>query len=247
MDRVCVPRSIFSHMLLCIDFQPAYEEAFVHLLDPLRERINRAVRDGEEIHFIYNDVLSLEGEELGDAPARVISWCEGHGLPSGHMKMIRKNFGWVSHLFRSGRERTVATMILRHLMTEGLEDSSRIPRPLLERIVASSHDDFEGFWDCSSEAWAEMLGGGVAMPYLFEGGMVPWLNSLNGFVPEIIGGFRHRCLDEICIMLEAHGIAYRNNESLIYGIPEEENPVELRWRDCEFMSPLLIPFARAAV
>ena len=235
-------------MLLCIDFQPAYEEAFAHLLDPLKERIHRALRSGEEVHFIYNDILSLEGEELGDSPERLLAWCAQQGLPVSHLKMIRKNFGWVSHLFRSGRERTVAITILRHLMEEGMDDSSRIPRPHLERIVASSHDDFEGFWDCSSEAWEEMLSGAVAMPYLFDGGMVPWLKSLNGSVPEITGGFRHRCLDEMCMMLEAYGISYRNNDSLIYGVPEEEvEPVEPSWRECEVISPLLIPLAISTV
>jgi len=232
-------------MLLCIDFQPAYEEAFAHLLDPLRERIQQAVRNGEEVHFIYNDILSLEGEELGDSPERLIAWCGERGLPVSHLKLIRKNFGWVSHYFRTGRERTVGISILKHLMEEGMEDSSRIPKPHLERIVASAHDDFEGFWDCSAEAWEEMLSGAVAMPYLFDGGMVPWLNSLKGCVPEITGGFRHRCLDEMCMMLEAHGIAYRNNDALIYGVPEEVTepsaPAALSWRECEVVSPLLLP------
>jgi hypothetical protein len=232
-------------MLLCIDFQPAYEEAFAHLLDPLRERIQEAVCNGEEVHFIYNDILSLEGEELGDSPKRLIAWCGERGLPVNHLKLIRKNFGWVSHYFRTGRERTVGISILKHLMQEGMEDSSRIPKPHLERIVAAAHDDFEGFWDCSAEAWEEMLSGAVAMPYLFDGGMVPWLNSLKGCVPEITGGFRHRCLDEMCMMLEAHGIAYRNNDSLIYGVPEEVTepsvPAALSWRECEVVSPLLLP------
>jgi hypothetical protein len=229
-------------MLLCIDFQPAYEEAFAHLLEPLRERVSKAAASGEEIHFIYNDILSLEGEELGDSPERLLAWCAQQGLPVANLKLIRKNFGWVSHHFRTGRERTVGISILRHLMAEGLDDSSLIPKPHLERIVASSHDDFEGFWDCSPQAWEEMLSGAVAMPYLFDGGMVPWLKSLNGSVPEIIGGFRHRCLDEMCMMLEACGIAYRNNDSLIYGIPEEEaESVEPSWRECEVTSPLLLP------
>jgi hypothetical protein len=229
-------------MLLCIDFQPAYEEAFAHLITPLRERINEAVRRGEEIHFIYNDILSLEGEELGDSPERVSAWCVQRDLPVRNLKLIRKNFGWVSHLFRSGRERTVSTKILKHLMEEGLEDSSRIPKPLLERIVASSHDDFEGFWDCSPEAWEEMLVGAIGMPYLFEGGMVPWLDSLRGCVPEITGGFRHRCLDELCIMLEASGIPYRNNDALIYGLPEEEvEALDPSGWECEFLSPSLFP------
>ena len=234
-------------MLLCIDFQPAYEEAFAHLLDPLRERLRVASRSGEEVHFIYNDVFSLEGEELGDSEERLLSWCKKEDLLTANMRIIRKNFGWVSHLFRSGRERTVAVEILRNLMDEGREDSSQIPRPLLERIVASSHDDFEGFWDCSPEAWEEMLTGAVAMPYLFDGGMVPWLRSLEGCVPEVTGGFRHRCLDEMCMMLEASGIPYRANDSLIYGLPEE--PVEFpapSWRECEMVSPPLFPLAGTA-
>jgi hypothetical protein len=235
-------------MLLCIDFQPAYEEAFAHLLGPLKERIHRAIRSGEEIHFIYNDTLSLDGEELGDSSECLIDWCEVQGLPVKDLKLMRKNFGWVSHLFRSGRERSVAIKILRHLMEDGMEDSSLIPKPRLERIVASSHDDFDGFWDCSSEAWEEMLSGAIGMPYLFEGGMIPWLQSLKGTVPEITGGFRHRCLDEICMMLEAHGISYQNNDSLIYGIPDEElEAAPLSWRDCEVTSPLLIPLGSSPI
>jgi hypothetical protein len=237
--------AIFSHMLLCIDFQPAYEEAFVHLLDPLKERLREAVCSGEEVHFIYNDVLSLEGEELGDPEERVLAWCEKERISAKNLRLIRKNFGWVSHLFRSGRERTVAIAILRRLMASGLEDSSRIPRPHLERIVASSHDDFEGFWDCSPEAWDEMLTGAIAMPFLFEGGMGSWLDSLKGSAPEITGGFRHRCLDEMCMMLEASGISYRCNESLIYGLPEEPvTPEAPSWRDCESVSPLLFPLEK---
>lgn len=229
-------------MLLCIDFQPAYEEAFAHLLDPLRERLQEAARSGEEVHFIYNDVLSLEGEELGDPQSRVLDWCEREGLPTDNLRLISKNFGWVSHLFRAGRERMVAITVLRQLMEACVEDSSRIPRAELERIVASSHDDFEGFWDCSPEAWEEMLTGAIAMPYLFEGGMVSWLHSLKGSVPEITGGFRHRCLDEMCMMLEASGIPYRCNDALIYGVPEEQDaPVTPPWKECETVSPMLFP------
>ena len=133
-------------------------------------------------------------------------------------------------------------------MDEGRVDSSQVPRPLLERIVASSHDDFEGFWDCSPEAWEEMLSGAIAMPYLFEGGVVPWLNSLKGNVPEITGGFHHRCLDEMCLMLEAAEIPYLNNDSLIYGIREEEvEPVAPSWRESVMVSPSLFPMTLLAV
>ena len=235
-------------MLLCIDFQPAYEEAFMHLLGPLGQRLERARTDGEEVHFIYNDVLSLEGEELGDPRDRVMAWMGERGFFTENTRLIRKNFGWVSHLFREGRERTVAVSILRSLMARGWADSSMIPRGDLERIVASSHDDFQGFWDCSPEAWEEMLIGAVAMPYLFEGGMIPWLKSLEGSVPEVIGGFRHRCLDEMCMMLEAAWIPYRAEASLIYGVPEEPAPSPAGgWSACESVSPLLFPAEELAV
>jgi hypothetical protein len=93
-----------------------------------------------------------------------------------------------------------------------------------------------------------MLSGAVAMPYLFEGGMVPWLKSLDGCIPEIAGGFRHRCLDEMCMMLEAYGIPYRNNDSLIYAVPKEElETIEPSWRECEFISPSLFPLTAAGI
>ena len=37
---------------------------------------------------------------------------------------------------------------------------------------------------------------------------------------EIIGGFYHRCFDEICMMLEAAEIPYHLNSELIYALPE---------------------------
>ena len=228
-------------MLLCIDFQPAYIEAFGDLVVPLRERLRVAALRDEAVHFIYNDVFSLEGEELGDSLSRVQEWGLQESLELERARLIQKNFGWVSHLFRTGRERNVAITILRHLMDHGLSSSAEIPASHLERIVADSHDDFEGFWDCSPEAWEEMRTGAIAMPYLFEGGMIPWLESLKGSlkgeVVEVTGGFRHRCLDELCMMLEAGGILYFLNDPLIYSLPEESlEPVE---RVCEVRAPLL--------
>jgi len=43
----------------------------------------------------------------------------------------------------------------------------------------------------------------------------------EGEVIEICGGFRERCLDEICILLEAAEVSYSLNNSLIYSLPEE--------------------------
>jgi len=230
-------------MLLCIDFQPAYVEAFGDLVVPLRERLRVATQRDELVHFIYNDVFSLEGEELGDSLSRVQECGMQECLELDRARLIQKNFGWVSHLFRAGRERNVAITILRHLMDHGLSNSSEIAAVDLERMVAASHDDFEGFWDCSPEAWEEMRVGAIAMPYLFEGGMIPWLESLKGSlggeVVEVTGGFRHLCLDEICMMLEAAGISYFLNEPLIYSLPDESPEPEMQPLECEVKAPLL--------
>jgi hypothetical protein len=230
-------------MLLCIDFQPAYVEAFGDLVVPLRERLRDAAQRDEVVHFIYNDVFSLEGEELGDSLARVQEWGRQESLKLDRARLIQKNFGWVSHLFRAGRERKIAITILRHLMAHGLSNSSEIAAVDLERMVAASHDDFEGFWDCSPDAWEEMRVGAIAMPYLFEGGMVPWLASIKSSVAgegvEVTGGFRHRCLDELCMMLEAAAIPYYLNEPLIYSLPEESTEPVMQALDCEERSPLL--------
>ena len=209
-------------MLLCIDFQPAYAESFPELMIPLRSRLRSAARDGEQVHFVYNEAWSLEGEVLGDSIDLVTEWCARERLPVNGARMLKKNFGWVSHLFRHGVEREIAVTILRLLMKRGLSASDEITGCELERIVASAHGDFPGFWDCSPEAWEEILTGAIAMPYLFDGGVTVWLDSLQGQHVEVIGGFRHRCLDEMCMMLEAGGISHHLNEALIYSVPEKE-------------------------
>ena len=66
------------------------------------------------------------------------------------------------------------------------------------------------------------------MPFVFEGGVIPWLDcvkaslSKSGGIVEVTGGFRHRCLDEMCLLLEAGGISYQLNGPLIYSLPEDE-------------------------
>lgn len=230
-------------MLLCIDFQPAYEESFSEIMPPLRQRLHEAVGSGEEIHFVYNEAFSLEGESLGNTLEEVMEWCARENLPLGGARMIRKNFGWVSHLFRNGVERRIAITMLRLFMERGISGSSAISRSEQELIVASSHEDFSGFWDCSPEAWEEITSGAIAMPYLFEGGITPWLESLRGLDVEVIGGFRHRCLDEMCMMLEAGGISHRLNDSLVYSVPDEESGEGLPdiWEDRREMEQLLFP------
>jgi hypothetical protein len=231
-------------MLLCIDFQPAYAEALVDVLDPLKKRLKIAAIQGEEVHFIYNGICYHDGEELGDSPDRVLQWVREEELLLKEAFLLGKNFGWVSHLFRQGIERTIGVLILRHLMESGLSSSAEIPGSELERIVASSHDHFEGFWDCSPAAWEEITSGAIAMPFVFEGGMVPWLESLRGKDIEVVGGFRHRCLDEICMMLEAGGISYRLNDSIIYSLPPDaslcqDGMVPVPWIAPEDSAPYL--------
>jgi len=208
-------------MLLCIDFQPAYAEAFAPDMPPLRRRLREAARKQEEVHFIYNEVYSLEGEELGDPLDRILSWGRKERLTLLNARMLRKNFGWVSPLVREGNSRKIAVFILRYLMDNGLFSSSEIAPWELEKIVTSVHGEFFSFVNDESAAWNEIISGAVAMPLVFEGGVIPWLHGLRREEVEIIGGFRERCLDEICMLLEAGGISYRVNESLTYSLPEE--------------------------
>lgn len=201
----------------------------MHLLDPLRVRLAEAIRSGEEVHFIYNHAFTLEGEELGDPEERLVRWALEKELPLERVRLVVKNFGWVSHRFRTGIERRIAVRILEQLVSSGLSGSHDIAPADLEKIVATSHDHFPGFWDCSPEAWEEMRTGAIAMPYRFEmignagvPGMGEWLESLTTRHDqriEIIGGYAERCLDEICMMLEASRIGYTLDPSLLYFLP----------------------------
>ena len=208
-------------MLLCIDFQPAYAEAFAHLMAPLRCRLRKAARRREEVHFIYNEVYSIEGEELGDPLDRLLAWGGRERLMLRHARMMYKNFGWVSHALREGAERKIGVSLLRHLMDQGLASSADVGEGDLRRIITSAQGDYEKFQESSSEAWNEIHTGAIAMPFLFEGGVLPWLKSLRREEVEIIGGFRHRCLDEMCMLLEAGGISHWLNDAMIYSVPEE--------------------------
>ncbi len=194
---------------------------------------------------MYNEVYSLEGEELGDPVERLITWEKKEGLALGNAQMFRKNFGWVSHLFREGAERSVAIAILRNLLAGGRQTSAEIAGVDLERIVAEARGDFSGFRDCSPEAWEEIKTGAIALPFVFEGGVSPWIESLRGHKVEVCGGFRERCLDEICMMMEAGGVSYHLNESLIFSLPREEaEPFDRQtWSplDDNLPDPLLTP------
>ena len=120
-------------MLLCIDFQPAYAEAFAHLMAPLRCRLRKAARRREEVHFIYNEVYSIEGEELGDPLDRLLAWGGRERLMLRHARMMYKNFGWVSHALREGAERKIGVSLLRHLMDQGLASSADVGEGDLRR------------------------------------------------------------------------------------------------------------------
>ena len=206
-------------MLLCIDFQPAYAESFAHLMAPLRCRLRKAAKRREEVHFIYNEVFSLEGEELGDPLDRLITWGSRERLMLRNTRMLRKNFGWVSHAFREGSERRVGVAILRHLMDHGISSSTEVVSEDLELLVNSAHGDYAEFKESSPEAWGEIISGAIALPFVFEGGVIPWLELLKREEVEMIGGFRHRCFDEMCMLLEAGGISYSLNDSMIYSVP----------------------------
>jgi hypothetical protein len=164
----------------------------------------------------------LEGEELGDPVERLITWGKQEGLSLRNARLLRKNFGWVSPLFREGAERSIAISILRILLASDFQTSAEIAGADLERVVAEARGDFPGFKDCSSDAWEEIQAGAIALPFVFEGGVSSWIDSLRGHEVEVCGGFKERCLDEICMMMEAGGISYHLNEALIFSLPSEE-------------------------
>ncbi len=75
------------------------------------------------------------------------------------------------------------------------------------------------------------------------GGGTNWLESLRGQHVEVVGGVRHRCLDEMCMMLEAGGISHHLNDALIYSVSDEEpemvfEPLPI---DLEEREPMLFP------
>jgi hypothetical protein len=207
-------------MLICVDFQPAYIDAFAHLVVPLRERLEHACRHGERIHFLYNDIFSLEGESLGDSLDGLLEWSNQESLSLHQARMIRKNFGWVSHAVRTGDERRIAVMILRHLLKSDISHSAEISEKDMEQIIFSVSGELSHFQRISPIAWREIKEGAIALPMLFEGGVHEWLESVRGEEIEIIGGFHHRCFDEICMMLEAGDIPHHLNNDLIYYLPE---------------------------
>ncbi len=209
-------------MLVCVDFQPAYVDAFAHLMPPLRVRLESAAERGEAVHFLYNDILSLEGEELGDSQERILAWVEKESLPLQGARMIHKNFGWVSHAVRAGDERKIAVLILRHLLESEISHSAEISEKDMEQIIFGSSADLERFQHISPLAWREIKEGAIALPMLFEGGVHDWLDAVRGEEIEIIGGFHHRCFDEICMLLEAGGIPHHLRHDLIYYLPEED-------------------------
>lgn len=207
-------------MLICVDFQPAYLDAFQCLLPALRTRLKAAEVKREKVHFLYNDILWMDGEELGDSQDRILLWAAKHDLPLGNARMIHKNFGWISHSVRAGDERKIAILTLRHLLASEISHSAEISEKDLEQIIFGVSGELARFQQISPLAWKEIKEGAIALPMLFEGGIHEWLESVRDQEIEIIGGFHHRCFDEICMMLEAAGVPYRLNSELIYAVPE---------------------------
>jgi hypothetical protein len=208
-------------MLICVDFQPAYTDAFAHLLPALRTRLETAREQGKAVHFLYNDIYSLEGEKLGDSQEETIAWIESASLPLQNARMIHKNFGWVSHAVREGDERKIAVLILRHLLESEISHSAEISEKDMEQIIFGTSAELEHFQHISPLAWREIKEGAIALPMLFEGGVHAWLDAVRGEEVEMIGGFHHRCFDEISMLLEAGGIPHHLNHDLIYYLPEE--------------------------
>lgn len=208
-------------MLICVDFQPAYTDAFAHLLAPLRTRLETAREQREAVHFLYNDIYSLEGEKLGDSQEEILDWIENAALPVQNARMIHKNFGWVSHAVREGDERKIAILILRHLLESDISHSAEISEKDMEQIIFGTSAELEHFQHISPLAWREIKEGAIALPMLFEGGVHTWLDAVRGEEVEMIGGFHHRCFDEISMLLEAGGISHHLNDELIYYLPEE--------------------------
>lgn len=212
-------------MLICVDFQPAYLDAFAHLLPALRTRLEIAEANSEEVHFLYNDILWMDGEELGDSHDRILIWAAEYDLPLGDARRIHKNFGWVSHAVRTGDERKIAILTLRHLLKSEISHSAEISEKDMEQIIFGVSGELAHFQRISPLAWQEIKEGAIALPMLFEGGIHAWLDELkslkSGEDVEIIGGFHHRCFDEICMMLEAGNIEHHLKHELIYYLPEE--------------------------
>jgi hypothetical protein len=213
-------------MLICVDFQPAYLDAFAHLVPSLRRRLEQASASHEEVHFLYNDILWMDGEELGDSQERILAWADRENLLLSNARMIHKNFGWISHAVRAGDERKIAILTLRHLLESEISHSALISEKDMEQIILGVSGELATFQRISPLAWSEIKEGAIALPMLFDGGIHAWLSALRslkqGEDVELIGGFHHRCFDEICMLLEAGGIPHRLNRDLIYYLPEED-------------------------
>ena len=212
-------------MLICVDFQPAYIDAFAHLMPALRTRLASAEQSHEEVHFLYNDILWMDGEELGDSRERILAWADKENLQLTNARMLHKNFGWVSHAVRDGDERKIAILTLRHLLQSEISHSAEISEKDMEQIILGVSGELAHFQRLSPLAWQEIKEGAIALPMLFEGGIHAWLDALRSIKSEeeveIIGGFYHRCFDEICMMLEAGNIPHHLKRDLVYYLPEE--------------------------
>ena len=87
-------------MLICVDFQPAYQDGFPSLMKGLRKRLRQAARRRERVDFLYNDTWDIMGARLGDDHVDVLKWAEENNINITDARLLKKNFGWVSHWLR---------------------------------------------------------------------------------------------------------------------------------------------------
>jgi hypothetical protein len=216
-------------MLLCIDFQPEYEGSFLRMIPKLKQRINRAKAKKEDIHFIYNKTYTKEGELLGNHLQDVIAWCRKNKICTKRekTKFIRKNFGFIHEEFRSGIGRVIAREILKEKI---FSENNNEKKQLLTDLALLSHEN-------DLLRLIERAKTGVNTPMIWEGGIKNWIETLPKNGIEITGGFKERCLNEVCILLESASIEYTLNEELIYKLPEKSEEVI----PCPIVQPITVP------
>jgi len=206
----------------------------------LRKRLRQAARRRERVDFLYNDTWDIMGARLGDDHVDVLKWAEENNINITDARLLKKNFGWVSHWLRDGSLRGIGVGILRRMLNSTVSESSAMNEA--DRLLAiAEHIPLEEFYATHQAALKEIETGQVALPMIWDGGVKEWLDSIRGEKVEVIGGFRERCLGEVCMLMEAAGIDHTMNEPLIFGLPQEESDSIWERRAETVSSPEAVP------